>query len=147
LKTQLRKATKLLSTATGYILDKKTHIKDLVQGKTTTKSPRRAPSWRRVRAAHLKTNPACAACGESKRRYLEVHHIIAFHTTSKENPGVGKQNELNPNNLITLCDGGKNYGINSCHLFIGHNGNYRKTNSLVRYEARQLLERLRPGKC
>lgn len=64
---------------------------------------KRAVGWSKVRAEHLKNNPICAACGSDTG--LEVHHIKPFH----EFPEL----ELDPNNLITLCN-------KSCHLYFGH---------------------------
>lgn len=63
----------------------------------------RSPRWPAVRAAHLKANPACAACGA--RNALEVHHIQPFH--------VRPDLELDPRNLLTLCG-------DPCHLVHGH---------------------------
>jgi len=62
-------------------------------------------------------------CGGVKK--IEVHHIIPF----SQNPEL----ELDPNNLITLCET-KKYGIN-CHLLIGHCGNYRWSNPDVVQDA------------
>ena len=63
----------------------------------------RSPKWPAVRAAHLKANPTCAACGG--RDALEVHHIEPFH--------VRPERELDPRNLLTLCG-------DPCHLVHGH---------------------------
>jgi len=63
----------------------------------------RSPRWPSVRAAHLKANPACAACGS--RDALEVHHIQPFH--------LRPELELVPQNLLTLC-------ADPCHLVHGH---------------------------
>jgi len=63
----------------------------------------RSPQWPKVRAEHLKANPACAACGG--RDSLEVHHIHGF----AERPDL----ELDPRNLLTLC-------ASDCHLVFGH---------------------------
>ena len=63
----------------------------------------RSPKWPSVRAAHLKANPTCAACGG--RDALEVHHIQPFH--------LRPELELDPRNLLTLC-------ADPCHLVHGH---------------------------
>ena len=91
------------------------HIKDRIQGKAI-KGQRRSPKWRKVRAKHLVEKNECYICKSKKK--LEVHHIIPFH--------IAPDLELEPNNLITLCEN-KKYGIN-CHLLVGHLGNYRRTN-------------------
>lgn len=120
----------------SLVITKKTQIIDTIQGKAPAKSKARHPSWRRVRAEHLKAQPKCQGCGEKRKRLLEVHHVAPFHS----HPEI----ELEPKNLLTLCDGGGKYGIKSCHLYIGHNGNFRRSNSLAVHEARLLLARLRP---
>src|SRR3990167_2401737 len=79
----------------------------------------RSSEWRRVRAEHLARNPLCALCGGEKT--LEVHHIKMFST----NPEL----ELDKNNLITLCESGKNGVV--CHRFFGHLGNYKSINPFV----------------
>lgn len=94
-------------------------LSDLVHGKAPLFASR-SPAWTQVRTCYLAENPFCQACGGKEK--LEVHHIIPFH----EAPHL----ELEPTNLITLCESGK-YGIN-CHLFVGHKGNYRDVNSSVR---------------
>lgn len=74
----------------------------------------RSYRWTVVRKEHLENNPDCAACGRNKK--LEVHHIEPFHL----NPDL----ELDPNNLITLCD-------DPCHFVFGHLMNYKSWNSNV----------------
>lgn len=67
---------------------------------------RRSPRWPTVRAAHLKREPFCRACGT--RDNLSVHHKIPFHRA----PEI----ELDPGNLITLCES----DAHNCHLIFGH---------------------------
>ena len=98
------------------------HIKDRVEGKAA-KGAKRSSKWRKVRNKHLKENPHCFLCKSKKQ--LEVHHIIPFY--------LAPQKELDPQNLITLCEN-KKYGIN-CHLLVGHLGNYRKANPSVVMDA------------
>ena len=90
-------------------------ILDKISGKIPP-GAKRSGKWSAVRALHLASHPSCTACGGTKK--LEVHHIAPFHT----NPLL----ELEPSNLITLCELGKN-GI-VCHLAIGHLGNYKTIN-------------------
>jgi len=94
------------------------HIKDLAQGKAEL-GDRRSSKWASVRKQHLQNNPKCSACGGSNN--LEVHHIQPFN----QHPEL----ELDPNNLITLCES-KNNGVN-CHLFFGHLGNFKSINTNV----------------
>lgn len=91
----------------------------------------RSPLWRYVRAQHLKRNPTCAVCGGTEK--LEVHHIRPFH--------INPELELNPNNLITLCES-KKKGV-TCHQFFGHLGDYRKVNLDVEVDAKVWNAKLR----
>lgn len=59
--------------------------------------------WNKLRIAHLKKEPECAACG--RRGELEVHHIIPVSFDSNK--------QFDPNNLITLC-------ASPCHFVFGH---------------------------
>jgi 5-methylcytosine-specific restriction endonuclease McrA len=94
------------------------HIKDRVQGKVPA-GARRSGKWPKVRADHLAKHPTCALCGGNRK--IEVHHIKPFHL----HPAL----ELEPTNLITLCESGAN-GIN-CHLAFGHLGSFKSVNSEV----------------
>lgn len=94
------------------------NIKERLQGKLP-KGARRSSQWSHVRQQHLKANPTCALCGGSRK--LEVHHAVPFH--------VDPTKELDPGNLITLCEAWKR-GVN-CHLLFGHLGNYRGWNADV----------------
>lgn len=94
-----------------------TKLKDLIAGKASLDSPTRSSKWRSVRAAYLRIHPCCAVCGGT--RSINVHHIQPFHT----HPEL----ELDPSNLITLCESGKK-GLN-CHLLVGHLGNFRNINT------------------
>jgi 5-methylcytosine-specific restriction protein A len=84
----------------------------------------RSSKWPKVRAAHLVNHGECAVCGSLKT--LEVHHIVPF----SEDPKL----ELDPKNLITLCECSKG-GI-VCHLAIGHLGNYSSHNETVVEDAK-----------
>lgn len=77
---------------------------------------KRSPGWRIVREIHIKKHPNCELCGGTE--ICEVHHIQSF----SRNPEL----ELDPTNLITLCESGKN-GI-VCHRAFGHLGNYQSIN-------------------
>lgn len=83
----------------------------------------RSPKWPAVRAEHLRSHPTCEACGERRMKVLAVHHIVPFH--------VNPSKELEPANLITLCEG---ESVN-CHLLFGHLRNWRSWNVDVREDA------------
>lgn len=74
----------------------------------------RSPKWTTIRKQHLKDNPNCAACGRNKK--LEVHHIEPVH--------INPDRELDPANLITLCD-------SPCHITFGHLLDYKSWNKNV----------------
>jgi hypothetical protein len=57
---------------------------------------------------------------------------------------MDKSLELTPDNLITLCES-KKYGI-TCHLFVGHRGNYRLFNPDVVSMSGNLYNYLKGGK-
>jgi hypothetical protein len=110
-------------------------IHDLVKGKP---AHLRSPQWHSVEKWHLKREPECQWCGATER--LQVHHIAPFH--------LDPELELDPKNLITLCEEG---GYVNCHLLHGHNGDWKSFNDKVREECsehrkgpdRQLLEAIR----
>jgi 5-methylcytosine-specific restriction protein A len=76
----------------------------------------RSVRWPAVRRAHLKAHPTCAACGGRAR--LNVHHLRPFH--------LYPELELDPENLLTLCEGG--VAATNCHLLFGHGGNWSRYN-------------------
>ncbi|HEX7737074.1 MAG TPA: HNH endonuclease signature motif containing protein [Ktedonobacteraceae bacterium] len=83
----------------------------------------RSPHWFRVAKEHLLRQPACVVCGT--RRGLQVHHIKPFH--------LHPQLELDPNNLITLCElKGRDH-----HLLIGHLDEWASFNVNVHEDAKR----------
>ena len=105
-------------------------LMDRVQGKAE-KGQKRSSKWRKVRKKHITEFNYCESCGSDKK--LEVHHIIPFN--------IAPDLELDPENLLTLCEN-KKYGIN-CHLFLGHNGNYRKFNINVKSDCDDTYRRIK----
>lgn len=111
-------------------------LKNLVDA-VTGKAPlgaTRSSQWPKVRAEHLKKNAACALCNGTKS--LEVHHIQPFH--------LKPELELEPKNLITLCES-KSNGIN-CHLAFGHLGNYQSMNPTVIRDCREWNRKIKTRK-
>lgn len=82
----------------------------------------RSYKWPKVRKKHLEKQPCCAACGSCTRP--EVHHITPVH--------LDPSKELDPDNLITLCD-------KYCHFIFGHFMNYHSWNPNVIEDAREYL--------
>jgi hypothetical protein len=79
------------------------------------KNKKRSPRWALLRKAHLLFQPKCMVCDSSIG--VQVHHIMPFN----EDPSQ----ELNPNNLISLCV------FNLCHSEIGHGDNFRYYNPVL----------------
>lgn len=89
----------------------------------------RSSAWPRTRATHLLKEPRCRVCGGNDR--ITVHHIRPFH--------LHPELELDPANLITLCEGA---GNGNHHLIFGHWGNYRtKFNPEIQTESTAWLSR------
>jgi hypothetical protein len=83
----------------------------------------RSGGWNALRKRHLAKQPTCQACG--KKSQLAVHHIIPLH--------VDKSKELDPTNLITLCE---NPHSTFCHYTFGHLGiSWLKWDANIIYDA------------
>lgn len=89
------------------------------------KDRKRSPMWLDFRKYIVGKNPACAACGGTKRP--EVHHVVPFQFA----PDL----ELVESNVIVLCRT-KPY---VCHLRIGHGGDFKAYNPAVRQQAEEFL--------
>lgn len=85
----------------------------------------RSPKWPSIRKEHIEKQPCCQACGSCKKP--EVHHIIPVH--------VDPSKELDPDNLITLCD-------KYCHFVFGHFMNYKSWNENVENDAAWYFKRI-----
>lgn len=109
-------------------------VTDLIQGKIKV-GERRDPQWQKVRNIHLRAHPFCAVCKSTTK--LEVHHINPFHLYPEQ--------ELDPNNLITLCETAT-HGV-VCHLLVGHLGNYRSFNDNVVADAKDWNLKLERRPC
>ena len=107
------------------------HLRDRIQGKAK-KGEKRDPAWKDVRRQFLLEHPRCASCG-SKRK-VQAHHIIPFQYA----PDL----ELEFDNLLTLCTGGRFRGLN-CHFIVGHLGDFRRVNEMVEADAAEWSIKLR----
>lgn len=76
----------------------------------------RSPKWHEVEEKHLELEDWCRNCGGIT--LLQVHHKMPFH--------LDPEKELDPLNLITLCEDYKD-GV-ECHLHVGHLGNWKHYN-------------------
>lgn len=86
---------------------------------------RRSSGWSKVRAAHIKKYPRCAAC--NTKSDPEVHHIEDFSTYPEK--------ELDPTNLITLCG--------NCHILFGHLKYWQSINPNVVEDTAWMLQKVR----
>jgi len=105
------------------------HLIDAAKGKHPL-SAVRSGQWPAVRKQHLALHPTCEVCGGTQK--LEVHHKRPFHL----HPNL----ELEPTNLVTLCEANKD-GVN-CHLLFGHLGNFRSFNVDVLIDAALWLHKI-----
>lgn len=87
----------------------------------------RSSGWYNVRNEYVRLHPYCAVCGSVKK--LQVHHIVPF----SKNPAL----ELDPNNLITLCES------HHCHLIFGHLGSFKSYNVDVRKDAEYMYNKIK----
>ncbi len=100
------------------------HLIDAAKGKHPFKATR-SSHWPAVRRQHLEMHPVCDMCGGKEK--IEVHHRKPFH--------LHPQLELEPSNLISLCESNKG-GVN-CHLHFGHLGNFKSWNVDVESDAKE----------
>jgi hypothetical protein len=91
---------------------------------------RRAGEWQRVRREHLEKEPACQACGRTKE--LIVHHVTPVSFDPRQ--------ELNPDNLITLCG-------TPCHIVFGHFFSYHCYNKNVRKMVDEYRKAMNKRQC
>lgn len=108
-------------------------ILERMQGKVPL-GKKRSREWPRVRAEHLEKQPTCMVCGSDE--VIEVHHIKPFW--------LAPELELNPANLITLCES-KKVGV-TCHLAFGHLGSYRSFNPDIVMDAKVWLRKFTKAK-
>jgi len=101
------------------------------QTKQAPDDTRRSSKWPSVRNKFIDANPSCAACGETDRKILNVHHVVPFH--------VDPAKELVSSNLITLCEG----EVVNCHLMFGHLRNWKSWNVDVREDAAKWLAKIK----
>ena len=88
--------------------------------------PPRSSAWPHVEKAVLHLHPWCAACGPDKRdKGLQVHHHLPFaYCTALGRPDL----ELDPRNLLVLCETEHNDPEANHHLLLGHLGNFKSDN-------------------
>lgn len=107
--------------AEGTVVKDEEHVARVkaAQRRERKKANERSSKWPATRRRHVKKFPECAACGG--RIGLQVHHVVPFH--------VDRTRELDPTNLITLCEF---VGGLECHEFFGHGDNWKRYVPAVR---------------
>ena len=96
----------------------------------------RSPLWPQVEQAHRARQPDCVACaiGTELRAPVQVHHIIPFHFCVL----LGRPDlELDPRNLITLCEAERHQKAPNHHLLIGHFEDWQSFNYSVTADAQE----------
>lgn len=89
----------------------------------------RSRDWGLVRRLHLFEHPNCEVCDTNKN--VEVHHKKPVHLFPKE--------ELNPDNLISLCGWRKN----DCHRIFGHLGSFSSYNSEIENDSKVWFNKIK----
>ena len=111
----------------GYV-DPRTRYYAHRREQAKTQGRPRSPLWRAARRAHLLREPVCQACGSITS--LQVHHVEPFW--------VAPERELDPTNLITLCEG----DVRSCHFTLAHLYDWKRWNPHVREDVALFRSRI-----
>lgn len=98
----------------------------VVDNRVNILSAPRSGKWARIREEHLKIQNCCQICGGTD--LLQVHHVEPF----ANNP----ENELNPKNLVTLCE-----GKFRCHFIFGHLFSWRTYNPEILRDIERIKNR------
>lgn len=93
----------------------------------------RSDHWPAVERAEREANPRCIACDPSASDYaIQVHHVNPFHYCI----ALGRPDlELDPRNLVSLCETEEGWPAQDHHLLIGHLGDFKEGNLKVREDA------------
>lgn len=89
--------------------------------------PPRSSHWPAVEHGFLAAHPHCECCSasEAPKAKMQVHHRIPFHYAV----ALGRPDlELDPRNLITLCETTAGDPAPNHHLLLGHLGNFKSDN-------------------
>ncbi len=93
----------------------------------------RSPHWPAVERAFRAAHPHCLACApDAPETAVQVHHRAPFHYVV----ALGRPDlELDPRNLVSLCETEEGRPAENHHLLIGHLGNFREGNLEVLEDA------------
>ncbi len=90
----------------------------------------RSPEWPRVCRAFIEAHPVCAACTATVG--LQSHHVMPFHYCIL----AGRHDlELDPRNLIALCETETGDLAQNHHLLLGHLDDFKSYNPSARIDA------------
>jgi hypothetical protein len=91
----------------------------------------RSPKWPAVERAFRKVHPQCVSCLVKSVAHVQIHHRFPFHYCV----ALGRPDlELDPRNLITLCEWPSHPSPNH-HLLIGHLDDFQSSNLDVAEDA------------
>lgn len=92
----------------------------------------RSNRWRTVARKFLAENPSCAVCGRAGDEVqLQVHHVVPYHYCTDQR--IARPDlELDPRNLIALCEHTSSRPAADHHLVVGHLDDFRSSNLHVR---------------
>jgi len=89
---------------------------------------RRSSHWPTVEKHFKQANPFCLACGKDKPQHpadIQVHHRIPFHFCIL----LGRPDlELDPRNLVGLCETETGPQLPNHHLLLGHLDDFKSYN-------------------
>jgi hypothetical protein len=91
----------------------------------------RSSHWPAVEKAFRKVHPQCVCCLVKSVTHIQIHHRFPFHYCV----ALGRPDlELDPRNLITLCEG-PNKSSPDHHELIGHLADWKSSNIDVANDA------------
>ncbi len=100
----------------------------------------RSEHWPVIEEAFKAEHPQCEACtvGDPGADAVQVHHVLPFHFAIL----LGRPDlELDPRNLISLCEKEKGEDAQDHHLLLGHLDDFQSYNKDVRDFAVKFLSK------
>jgi hypothetical protein len=92
----------------------------------------RSSEWPKIEKSFLLHNPYCVAC-KTTHFHCQVHHVFPFHYCIL----LGRPDlELDPRNLITLCETTHFVAADNHHILLGHCDDFRSGNLRVREDVK-----------
>jgi len=96
---------------------------------------RRSPHWPATERYFKEQNPFCVACGKDRKMdesNIQIHHRIPFHFCIL----LGRPDlELDPDNLVGLCETETGLALPNHHLLLGHLDDFKSYNVDVEDDA------------